>query len=120
MHFFKVAKYSRCVYGRAVLSNTGHNYFIEYQKNGIRCASIHKAEPPADLRGSLLANSMLSCYPLETVPSTHLSYLEFYLKVMDLPLIGYLTYNPNDIVEVPELSFELYLLEQRSTVIFTP
>lgn len=118
-HFFKVARYSRCVYGRAVLCNTGRNYFIEFEKNGVRCYTIHHADQPADMRASFAASSLLSCYPLETVTPNHNSYLEFYLNVMELPLIDYLGYSPSRFVEVPELSFDLFLADQRSAVIFT-
>jgi hypothetical protein len=87
-HLYKVTKYSRCMYGRALLCSTGHNYYIEFVKNGISSRSIHRSDIPSnDLKSSFVANNLLSCYPLETVSTDHLCYLDFYLRVMEMPLL---------------------------------
>lgn len=74
-------------------------------KSRIRGCSIHRADHPPEAHGSFISESQISCYPLETVESCRSSYLDFYLRLAELPLMEYLTYSPNDCVELPELSF---------------
>jgi hypothetical protein len=45
--------------------------------------------------------------------------MDFFLRVMDLPLISYLTYDPEKLISQRDISFELNLGTQKSTIILT-
>lgn len=93
---------------------------MKYTKNNIECCSIHRPADTDNLRTSFIANSILCTYALETVVADNTCYMDFFLRAMELPLISYLTYDPEKIVAMRELSFELRVASQKSLVIFTP